>query len=483
MTDRRTLSVCMIARNEAPRIAGAIESVVEVADEVVVVDTGSTDETIPVALSAGARVIEHEWRDDFADARNRSLAEAGCGWILCLDADERFCPESEGALRGALEGDADAYMVRIESRVDSTAGAVFVNFFPRLFRNVEGVGFEGKVHEQVTPSLERLGLVVKASDIVISHSGYDLSPREMKAKAGRNSELLLRQVKERGEDALTLFHLGEAYSMLERFEEAVESYDRALAVGKLDRVVRAALLQNKGTALVKLGAHEKALGLLKQAGEVDPGLLTVHLVMASALYRMKKFDRAEREVVSYITMCRNNRHAGRMTLGHDPDIPNALVLLAKCRLAGGKIDEARLALEDALRLDPARGDAHLLLARISFQELKFGPAAAHYEEAVRAYPGEGRLCFELARAYVAGGSTDKAVRVLEAAAEKGTDHLDLLRCLGLLRIKNKDFAGAIEVYRRILDRHPEDLESRKKLAGIYHSSGNTRLAEEVLAGA
>ncbi len=482
MSDRPTLAVCMIARNEGKRLPTAIESVRKIADRVIVVDTGSTDDTIEQARSLGAEVIEYTWQDDFADARNRSLTEAECDWILCLDADECLAPESESALVQALSGKAGAYMVRIDSRVDSTAGKVFVNFFPRLFRNLDGVRFEGKVHEQVTPSLERLGMSIQVSDIVIKHTGYALSSPDMKAKAQRNADLLLKEVKERPKDSLVLFHLAEAYSMMERYEDAVESYDKALAAGKLDSVVRGALLQNKGTALVKLKEYEKAIVSLKQAREVDPGLLTVHLVLASALYGMKKYERAEQEVLSYISMCREIKGGSGVTLGHDPDIPNGLVMLAKCRLARGQLAEARKALEDALRMDRSKGNVHVLLGKIAFEELKFGQAANHYEEAIEAYPDEERLRFELARAYVACGSNDKAIRTLDSAIENGMGGPNLLRCLGVLKIRKKDLAGAIEAYRRTLDVDPGDTASRKKLAGLYHASGNTNLAKETLAG-
>ncbi len=482
MRDKPTLAVCMIARNEGKRLPTAIDSVRRIADQVIVVDTGSTDDTIEAARSLGAEVVEYAWKDDFADARNRSLAEARCDWILCLDADEWVAPESESKVIEALSEGAGAYMVRIESRVDSTAGKVFVNFFPRLFRNLEGVRFEGKVHEQVAPSLEGLGVSIEVSDILIKHTGYALSDSDLKAKARRNADLLLKDVEEHADDALALFHLGEAFSMLEHFEEAVEFYDRALAAGGLDGIVRGALLQNKGTALVKLKDYEKAIVSLRQAREVDPGLLTVHLVLASAHYGMGKFKRAEQEVISYISICREIGRVKRITLGHDPDIPNALVMLARCRLALGRLDEARKALEDALSLDGSKGDAHMLLGRIAFEELRFGRAAAHFEKAVDAYPGGERLYFELARAYVACGSNDKAIRTLDSAIENGMEGADLLRCLGVLKIKQKDFEGAIDAYRRTLDVDPGDADSRKKLAGLYHALGKTNLAEATLAG-
>ena len=81
MPDRPTLAVCMIAMNEGKRLPAAIASITKIADRVIVVDTGSTDDTIEVARSLGAEVVEHAWQDDFAEARNRSLAEAESDWI------------------------------------------------------------------------------------------------------------------------------------------------------------------------------------------------------------------------------------------------------------------------------------------------------------------------------------------------------------------------------------------------------------------
>jgi glycosyltransferase involved in cell wall biosynthesis len=194
----KNLSVCIIAKNEAERLPTAVASVKRIADEVVVVDTGSGDDTVAVAQSLGARVISHPWRDDFSDARNASIDAAEGAWILYLDADEYVPPESEARILRAVEGKADAYFVRIESPVDSTAGRLFVHFFPRLFKKLPGVRFEGRVHEQIFPALERAGARVESSDIVIKHTGYATSRDQIRAKARRNADLLSADLAEAG---------------------------------------------------------------------------------------------------------------------------------------------------------------------------------------------------------------------------------------------------------------------------------------------
>jgi tetratricopeptide (TPR) repeat protein len=474
------LSVCMIVRDESESLPSSIGSVKKIADEVIVVDTGSTDDSVEVAKSLGARVVSHVWRDDFADARNVSIREARGDWILCLDADETVPQESEDKILAAISGDADAYFVRIESRVDSSAGRTFVNFFPRLFRNIDGVGFEGRVHEQVHQSFERIHADVRVSDIALNHSGYALSETERRGKAGRNADLLRKEVETRPGDALAWFHLGEAYSMMDDYDRAASCYKTALKAGTLPPVVGGVVLQNLGGAQIKLKRYSDAAAILKRALEADPNLLTVHLVLASALFGMKKFDKAEREILTYITRSQGIRKTRGMRLCHEPDTPIALVLLARCRLAKGDTENAKKALSDALGIDDSARDAHLLLGRIAFEELSFGQAAAHYEKALGSDPGRENVYFELARAYVACGSTDKAITTLEEAIEAGIGGIDLIKCLGVLRIKKRDFDGAIEVYRQVLAREPHDQEAAARLAGLYHTIGKDDLARQYL---
>src|SRR5438477_6471542 len=104
--DRRPrLTVCMIVKNEAANLRRALASVGPVADELVVVDTGSTDDSAAVAAELGARVAHFAWCDDFAAARNAALALASGAWILSLDADEELDPASVAPLRQLVAGD------------------------------------------------------------------------------------------------------------------------------------------------------------------------------------------------------------------------------------------------------------------------------------------------------------------------------------------------------------------------------------------
>jgi tetratricopeptide (TPR) repeat protein len=474
--EHKNLSVCMIAKNEGAKLPTALRSVQRIADDIVVVDTGSTDDTAAVASSFGARVLSHPWGGDFSAARNVSIEAAEGSWILCLDADEYVPPDSETKILKALAGDADAYFVRLESTVDSSAGRLFVHFFPRLFRKTPGVKFEGRVHEQIFPALERAGLRVAQSDITIKHMGYSASRDEIRAKAKRNAELLARDVEANPDDALALFHLGEAHSMLEDFEQACQWYERALKAGRLPREVKAVVLQNHANSLVKLKRYDQAVAELRKAQETLPGLITVHLLMASAQFALGKFERAEKEMLAYLSKSREQKGNLGLKVSHEPDLPAAMVLLAKCKLALARISEARDVLKDAVRLDPALCDGHLLLARIAFEETRFAEAAGAYEEAVRCRPGDDRIWIDLAKAYLACGSLERAVDAASRAVSAGIRTADLLKCLGFLKIKQKDLPAAIDAYGQALAAQPGDREACRKLAGLYRVLGDDRSA-------
>ena len=481
--ERKGLSVCMIVRDEAGDLPAALWSVKRIADEVVVVDTGSTDDTPQLAASLGARVLHYAWTDDFAAARNVSLGAAEGEWILYLDADEIVPPESEPKILRAISGKADAYFVRIESGVDSSAGKLFVSFYPRLFRNMDNLKFEGRVHEQIYPSLERLGARVEVSDIAIKHSGYAAGGDELAAKARRNAVMLEQQLAEKPDDALAMFHLGEARSMLAEHEAAITCYEGALKVPRLPQVITGVVLQNLGGSFVKLKMYDEALTRLKKALRVDPGLLTAHLVMASALFGMRQFGKAEKEILTYIAKSQEDPKKAKLMLRHEPDLPVALVMLAKCRLAQGDNQKAEEHLKDVLRVSPSNADAHMLLGRLAFEALRFGDAAKHYEAALKASAGASRLYFELAKTYVAAGVDDQAVAAVEAGLAAFPADIELLRCLGVLKIRRKDLEGAARTYQRALAVDPADAESKRRLAGLYHLLGRDDAAREILTNA
>ena len=163
-----TISLCMIARNEEKFIAAAINSVRNFVDEIIVVDTGSIDNTAELCRQLGASVFHFKWVDDFSAARNFAVSKASSDWVLILDADEEIHPLEVPKLKQLSDLQCDA-VVFTQKNFSNTPGFGFVTqpsrgfkgFFPsfitRMFRNGRGIVFEGPVHESVDSSLKKIG--------------------------------------------------------------------------------------------------------------------------------------------------------------------------------------------------------------------------------------------------------------------------------------------------------------------------------------
>ena len=213
------VALVMIARNEAARIVRALASARACVDELVVLDTGSTDATVALARSAGARVGHFAWTDDFAAARNAALALADADWNVVVDADEWIAEAGVELL--ALRHTAPEFVgqLRVDSQFDTPTGlSVAPSWLPRVLPR--GVRYEGRVHEQ-----PRHALPVRQWATVLAHDGY--RAEALQAKAGRNAALLERALAQSPDDAYLHYQLGKDHDVYERYVEAASHFARS----------------------------------------------------------------------------------------------------------------------------------------------------------------------------------------------------------------------------------------------------------------
>jgi len=261
------VALVMIARNEAARIVRALASVARCVDELVVLDTGSTDATVALARSAGARVGHFDWCDDFAAARNAALKLADADWNVVIDADEWIAEAGIELL--ALRHTQPDFVgtLRVDSEFDTPIGvSVSPSWLPRVLPR--GVRYEGHVHEQPVHQLPSRRLPT-----VLAHDGY--RSEALKTKAGRNADLLARALAQAPDDAYLHYQIGKDHDVYERYEEACVHFARSRRCEDLsgatvtlagttpgwhhDRLVR------ELHALKKCGAHAKAVLLAEDA--------------------------------------------------------------------------------------------------------------------------------------------------------------------------------------------------------------------------
>jgi glycosyltransferase involved in cell wall biosynthesis len=284
-----TISLCMIVKNEESCLGRCLKSACGFVDEIIVVDTGSTDRTVEIAKGHGARIYHHPWENDFSKHRNQSLAYATGDWILQLDADEELFGEDGSQLAAiAREGKADFYNCQFHDiKKDGSVHGVF-NLI-RFFRNGMGMNFERKVHNQ----LQTRGRGAYCG-VRIRHYGYDLSPEQMEAKHIRTTTLLKEMLATDPEDAYSCHQLAASYSMHREFDKAVEQGEKALALMRRKGLRHEFFVTTFYTvtqgyyALADLEATER-IGL--EALDFFPMHLDICHLLASVYFKRQDLDR------------------------------------------------------------------------------------------------------------------------------------------------------------------------------------------------
>ena len=205
------LSLCMIVRNEEKNLSSCLESVQDIVDEMIILDTGSTDNTIQIAKRFGADIYHFKWCDDFSAARNESIKFAKGKWILWMDADEQFDYRSKEELSSIIKLTQHPMGVNINIRNLSSKNESYGIAY-RLFSNHFGIHFKNVIHEQVSHSLKEMRAEIIDSNIIIDHFGYDENQYDQEKKRKRNRPLLQRMIHDNPDDFFPQFLLGQHYS-------------------------------------------------------------------------------------------------------------------------------------------------------------------------------------------------------------------------------------------------------------------------------
>jgi tetratricopeptide (TPR) repeat protein len=225
-----TLSLCMIVRDEEEMLPRCLAAAAPAVDEIIVVDTGSTDATVEIAKSFGAKVIEFPWTGSFSDARNVSFEAATGDWLMYLDADEILVTEDIEHLR-ALTGRTwreAFYLVETSYTGELGDGGAMVNNALRVFRNRPEYRFKDRLHEQIAHTLPTyIPGRVEQSAVRVTHYGYLGAVRDAKEKSQRNVELLRKQAAESPQTPFLHFNLGSEYIVAGNLSAAVEELKTA----------------------------------------------------------------------------------------------------------------------------------------------------------------------------------------------------------------------------------------------------------------
>ena len=330
----------MITKNEENFLEQCLNSAKGIVDEIIIVDTGSTDKTKEICkkfnFKEEIKFFDFEWIDDFSAARNESLKHATKDWILVLDADEIVDEENIKIIKELVkdkENDGFLFLQRNHTNDSSIAGFVNENhvkdkvnysgwygsFIVRLFRNKKGYLFDGTVHELVEPSIENKKGKIAATGIVIHHYG-NINPDVVKKKRQFYLKLCENKVKKKP-DASSYYELGVLYKENCDFSNAINSFDKTIELNPkhsnalfelgvvyeqqkdydaaVKNYVNSAAIkesseafQNLGVCYLKKGMYKEAYSSLTKAMLLNANKYTIYNSLGAVLEKMGNYDTA-----------------------------------------------------------------------------------------------------------------------------------------------------------------------------------------------
>jgi len=389
-----TLSVIMIVKDEAVCLGDCLSSVRSIADEIIVGDTGSTDDTKAIAAAHDARVIDVPWTDDFAAARNATIAAATGDWLLHMDADEVLDEASAAAIRALVDADGDgvdAVELTLANYCNEPRSWHWVSAAPddvnarghagylaapllRLFRNGHGFEYREAIHENITDSVVERGGKIGITPILIHHYGFAASGPKADAKAVTYLALCRKKADQCPNDPKAWHDLAEQLFSVGQAPEAAAACDTALSLDS--RHLGAGSL--KANILLNAGHLSEAKVVLEKLGEA--GHREPHIATGLAAIALRE-GLTEEAVL----------HARRATASEQPNIMGLLTLARALDIAGDS-NGAREQLEAARAVAPAIQEISDRLSAWNLREA--GEAAAkegNFEEALQKFVEALRL--------------------------------------------------------------------------------------------
>jgi glycosyltransferase involved in cell wall biosynthesis len=446
---KSTLSLCMIVKNEERFLRDCLESVKDVVDQIVIVDTGSADLTVDIAKEYGAEIYHFPWCHDFSAARNESLKYATCDWIMWMDADERLAPESTGHFLRILASEKlpVVYKVNIHS-IWKDKSTIQLSSAHRIFNNYKGIYFSGKIHEQIASSASAVNAEERDSNIVIHHLGYGLDVESIKKKNRRNRELLVQMVKESPDSAYAHYTLAQHYSMTDEPEKALNHYEKAYRLNQFDAPMTASLLNTMAESHVKLGHYDIAKALCKISVKMIP-------IQVGGYYLLYKIANKQNNYRDAITCLKKLNEQNK-------DV---------------KLSEKRISTDILI-------DEDRILYTIGFNYLESGDlkkAVTYYEKVYRNKKENTGLLEEMVSIYLRLKDFTKAEWLLKTLVRVKKEDLQYQDLLGIVLIKQKKFQDAVTVYESMIRKDPNNNKILRRLIGLYGKIGCVSEAKEILS--
>jgi len=479
-----SISLCMVVKNEAEYLRGCLNAISPWVRELIVVDTGSSDDTPAIAEQCGARVFSLTWNNDFSEARNFSLHQASEQWILVLDADERLAlrdAEKLSSLVGSLSAPAafsfmqrnyvhgsgqltwdQSWQANTREYEEGRDYAGYIDIsVARLFPRHSNIVFTGCVHESVEDSLAASSISLKYSGLVLHHYGQVRDSNRMREKMKLYLELGMNKLKQNPASARAHFELGIQQQALKEYAEAIPHFLAAVASDPSFAI--AGLYA--GICHSRLGQYELARQQLEKARRSLPS--SAELECELGLLDLKQ-SRADAAAVRF-----------ERILERQPKHVASLSYLGAVRTNQGKLNEGISLLEKALEIDPAHTDSWVNLGDAFQQSQQPERAWNCYERALALRPDDGEMVRRLALSAAGTGRLSKSVELLERAASAWPEDEIVKTYLAAALAASGNEQHALEIYQSVVDKDQKLGQLARRQMETIHRRRRSKQTQEL----
>lgn len=464
------LSLCMIVRDSSRTLRPCLESIRPWVDEMVIVDTGSVDDTPQIVEAFGGRLFHFPWCDDFSAARNESLRHARGDWIFWMDSDDTIDPDCGRRLRALAYAEAEpsllGYVVQVHCPGNSLGGSREITAVDhvKLFRNRPDLRFEGRIHEQILPAIRGANGDVAWTDLFVTHSGSDQSPEAQDRKRERDLRILHQELQERPDHPFTLFNLGMTYADGGQYQEAVDFLKRSIAKSGVDeshlRKAYALLLY----AEMQLGRTDEASATCRRARLHFPQDAELRFRQGVLLHDLGCLDEAARAYQDVLES-REERHFSSVDQGifGFKTRQNLAIVYTAMDNAAAAEEQWRLVVKEV----PGYRSGWRGLGDALLRQKKFGELQAVIQELKgdRALAGEPNLLF--GHLALARGDVRAARAAFEQAVAECAEDSDAWQALCQFHFDHGTPEEAERALNSLIELHPNDGSAHHNLGTLY----------------
>ena len=479
-----TISLCMIVKDEEKLLPRCLKSIKKYVDEIVIVDTGSRDNTVEIAKSYGAQIYRHLWDDDFSKHRNQSIEYASGDWIFIIDADEEIiAPSGELIKKAILDKEIDSVEILVQN-VYNQGKSISIHQGIRIFRNHCGIHFEGRVHNRVVGAKKSRFYPIK-----ILHHGYNLDFDKAEEKFQMTTQLLKKEISDNPENPIYHHYLAASYLSTARYEQAAEEGLGALCLAEKDGTINDPFYSwtyyIAGNSLYQLDSLDEAERISLQGLSIFPEELDIYYNLVNIYFKKDEGKNIKRFAEKYFRMKKEiEGNPGRFTHIHAVSFNETWrvhLILGLSLLQGGEHERAESELEHARELINNQGTYYHEIGRYYLKKKEYNQADKYLRLSFDQDKSQIDIIYSLIELAITRKDESNEIfwwkTLLGLFPEKGPD---------MLREAKKAFSqnryeDAKKLYAALLSQRPDDNDSLEPYLGLAKITWMERDVEECVA--